>query len=70
MVAIKDALHTCATTNLATEAEMRWKQSDHISVYKGTLNLVKKAKIWGEGESKENIITSDNISVCSGIIGT
>lgn len=49
---------------------MRWKQSDHISVYKGTLNLVKKAKIWGEGESKENIITSDNISVCSGIIGT
>lgn len=46
MVAIKDALHTCATTNLATEAEMRWKQSDHISVYKGTLNLVKKAKIW------------------------
>lgn len=46
MVAIKDALHTCATTNLATEAEMHWKQSDHISVYKGTLNLVKKAKIW------------------------
>lgn len=53
MVAIKDALHTCATTNLATEAEMRWKQSDHISVYKGTLNLVKKAKIWGKVSLKK-----------------
>lgn len=53
MVAIKDALHTCATTNLATEAEMRWKQSDHISVYKGTLNLVKKAKIGGKVSLKK-----------------
>jgi len=53
LVAIKDALHTCATTNLATEAEMRWKQSDHISVYKDTLNLVKKAKIWGKVSLKK-----------------